>query len=183
VLDPVNVPLPNADALDPAQRQRLLGRYGAAAPHLTEAAQPGELEEIPGTETLWAELRWAARSEAVEHLDDLLLRRTRLGILLPDGGRAILSAVRAICQRELGWNDARWEAEVAAYLQLWDCCYSLPPKASIPDWHAMLADAKAERAERRPRRKKIMAGSVLGAALLGLGIAGLVIYFKDQERA
>jgi glycerol-3-phosphate dehydrogenase len=182
VLDPVDVPLPNADALDAVQRQRLLGRYGAAAPDLTEAAQPGELEEIPGTETLWAELRWAARSEAVEHLDDLLLRRTRLGILLPKGGREILPEVRTICQRELSWDDARWEAEVAAYLELLDCCYSLPPQDSIPDWHAMLTHAEAERAERRPRRKKIMAGSLLGAALLGLGIAGLVIYFKGRDR-
>ncbi len=182
VLDPVDIPLPSADALDAAQRQRLLGRYGAAAPHLTEAAQPGELEAIPGTETLWAELRWAARSEAVEHLDDLLLRRTRLGILLPEGGREILSDVRAICQRELGWDDARWETEAAAYLELWDCCYSLPSKASIPDWHAMLVDAEAERAERQPRRRKLITGSVLGAVLLGLGIAGLVIYFKDRDR-
>ncbi len=182
VLDPVDVPLPSANALDAAQRQRLLGRYGAAAPHLTEAAQPGELEAIPGTETLWAELRWAARSEAVEHLDDLLLRRTRLGILLPEGGREILSDVRAICQRELGWDDARWETEAAAYLELWDCCYSLPSKASIPDWHAMLVDAEEERAERQPRRRKLITGSVLGAVLLGLGIAGLVIYFKDRDR-
>ena len=182
VLDPVNVPLPDADALDDAQRQRLLGRYGAAAPRLTEAAEPGELTEIPGTETLWAELRWAARSEAVEHLDDLLLRRTRLGILLPDGGREFLPETHAICQRELGWDDARWEAEVAAYLDLWDCCYSLPPKATIPDWKAALAAAEAQRAERRPRRRKIITGSVLGAALLGLGIAGLVIYFKGRDR-
>jgi glycerol-3-phosphate dehydrogenase len=181
VLDPVDVPLPNADALGPAQHQRLLGRYGAAAPHLTEAAQPGELEEIPGTETLWAELRWAARSEAVEHLDDLLLRRTRLGILLPEGGREILPEVRAICQRELGWDDARWEAEVTAYLELSDCCYSLPPQDSIPDWHAMLADVKTKRAEQHPRRRKLITGSVLGAVLLGLGIAGLVIYFRNQE--
>jgi len=31
-------------------------------------------------------LRWAARAEAVSHLDDLLLRRVRLGLLLPGGG-------------------------------------------------------------------------------------------------
>jgi glycerol-3-phosphate dehydrogenase len=181
VLNPVDVPLPGGEDLEPAQRQRLLGRYGAAAPHLTEAAQPGELEEIPGTETLWAELRWAARSEAVEHLDDLLLRRTRLGILLPEGGRAILPNVRAICQRELSWDDIRWEAEVTAYLELWDCCYSLPPKASIPDWKAALTNADAQRTERHPRRRKIMAGSVLGAILLGLGIAGGMIYLRNQE--
>jgi glycerol-3-phosphate dehydrogenase len=42
---------------------------------------------IPNTNVLWAELRWAARSEGVVHLDDLLLRRVRLGLLLAAGRR------------------------------------------------------------------------------------------------
>ncbi|MGC9398230.1 MAG: glycerol-3-phosphate dehydrogenase/oxidase [Anaerolineae bacterium] len=181
MLDPVDVPLPQGEALTPDRRRRLLGRYGAAAPALTEAAQSGELVEIPGTETLWAELRWAARSEAVEHLDDLLLRRTRLGLLLPHGGREILPRVRALCQPELGWDEARWEGEVAAYLKLWDRCYSLPPKASIPDWKAALVKAQARRAEARPRRRKLLVGSLLGATLLGLGVVGGVWYLRKAE--
>jgi len=74
----------------------------------------------------WAELRWAARAEAVCHLDDLLLRRVRLGLLLPGGGEELLPRVRAICQPELGWSDRRWEAEAEAYLELWHRCYSVP---------------------------------------------------------
>jgi len=141
VLDRVDGPLPAA-GLDEAQRRRLLGRYGAEAPALVAAAAPGELEAIAGTQTLWAELRWAARAEGVGHLDDLLLRRVRLGLLLEEGGRAILPQVRAVVQRELGWSDARWEEEEAAYLDLWRRAYYLPAGESIPDWHAAaLAEA------------------------------------------
>jgi glycerol-3-phosphate dehydrogenase len=106
--------------------RRLAGRYGDLAVRLLEEAQEGELERIPGTETMWAELRWAARSEMVVHLDDLLLRRTRLGQLLPRGGETLLPAIRLISQQELGWDDARWNAEAERYMALWRSCYSLP---------------------------------------------------------
>jgi glycerol-3-phosphate dehydrogenase len=108
------------------QAQRLIGRYGAMVEDLIAAAQDGELEAIPGTETLWAQLRWAARNESVQHLEDLMLRRSRLGIQLAQGGAAVLGRVRAICQPELGWDDQRWAAEEAAYLALCRAHYSLP---------------------------------------------------------
>jgi glycerol-3-phosphate dehydrogenase len=112
--------------LPAGQAQRLAGRYGDRAAALVAAAAPDELGVIPGTQTLWAQLRWAARHEAVAHLDDLLLRRTRIGILTRGGGRHLLRRVRAICQPELGWSDERWEAEAAAYLALCGRHYSLP---------------------------------------------------------
>ena len=59
------------------------GRYGAQAEALVGAAKEGELEEVPGTETLWAQLRWAARHESVQRLEDLMLRRSRPGIPHP----------------------------------------------------------------------------------------------------
>lgn len=113
-------------ALRGTQRARIEGRYGAATGELIAAARPGELELIPGTQTHWAELRWAARAEAVLHLEDLMLRRTRLGLQLRDGGAAELPRIRAMCQGELGWSDARWEQSQAAYLALWNSNYSLP---------------------------------------------------------
>jgi len=122
------VALPQAPRRMPAPLlRRLAGRHGPQAQALVDAAQDGELAPIPGTETLWAELRWAARAEAVEHLDDLLLRRTRIGLLLRGGGADIMERIRAICQAELGWPDARWEREQAAYAALWARHYSLPP--------------------------------------------------------
>ncbi|HZV66155.1 MAG TPA: glycerol-3-phosphate dehydrogenase/oxidase [Telluria sp.] len=104
--------------------RRLLGRYGQYAQDLLDAAQDGEMERIPGTESLWAELRWAARAEAVLHLEDLLLRRTRLGLQLRHGGADIMPRIRSICQLELGWSGERWGTEQAAYLALWDACHS-----------------------------------------------------------
>lgn len=124
MFDPVPSTLPGAEALDSAARLRLLGRHAADAAALVSAAQPGELELIPGTESRWAELRWAARDEGVVHLDDLLLRRVRLGLLLPGGGASVLERVRSIVQPELGWDDARWESEVATYVALWKRAYA-----------------------------------------------------------
>ncbi len=149
VLNPIDLTLPNSNHLSEATRQRLLGRYGADAPALVTAAQPGELDDIPGTPYLWAELRWAARSEYVVHLDDLLLRRVRLGLLLKNGGAAQMSRIRAICQPELGWDDAQWEQEEAAYLERCRQQYGLPPVAEIPNWHVMLEHAKARAAMKR----------------------------------
>jgi glycerol-3-phosphate dehydrogenase len=110
--------------------RRLAGRYGRATASLLGAARElgnlDELERIPGTASIWAEVRWAARAEGVVHLEDLLLRRVRLGLLLPDGGVDVLDRVRAIAQPELGWSDARWEREVAAYRTLWTADYSPP---------------------------------------------------------
>jgi glycerol-3-phosphate dehydrogenase len=125
---PVFAPAPAAaDARVPgAMLRRLRGRHGAAIDGLLAAAVVGEFERVPGTETPWAELRWAARAEAVQHLDDLLLRRTRLGLQLKEGGRALMPRIRAICQPQLGWDDARWEREQHDYTALWHAHYGLP---------------------------------------------------------
>jgi glycerol-3-phosphate dehydrogenase len=72
---------------------------------------------------LWAELRQAARAEGVVHLDDLLLRRVRLGLLAPNGGLDQIERIRGLVQFELGWDDARWQAEVDSYAQLWRTSY------------------------------------------------------------
>lgn len=127
-------PLPLHEGLTEQQRQRLQGHFGRHAAALVASAQAGELENIPGSETIWVELRWAARHEAVLHLEDLLLRRTRLGLLLRGGGIEILPRIRAICQQELAWSDEEWDAEQAAYLALWKKNYSLPPREEIKDW-------------------------------------------------
>ena len=63
--------------------------------------------------------------EGVIHLDDLLLRRVRLGLLLPNGGMELLPRIRAIIQSECGWDDARWEKESSDYAELWNRAYRL----------------------------------------------------------
>jgi glycerol-3-phosphate dehydrogenase len=90
------------------------------------------LEPIEQLPNQWAELRWAAREEGVEHLDDLLLRRVRLGLLLPRGGRDLLGRIRNIVQPELGWSDERWQQEEATYLKTWQSYYSPRPEEKPP---------------------------------------------------
>jgi glycerol-3-phosphate dehydrogenase len=103
----------------PAEVSRLGGRLGAA--HAQFLAETDATERVPlgGTPYSPAELRWAARHEHVVHLDDLLLRRTRLGLVAPGGGQALLPQVRAACQAELGWNDEMWQEKERRYLALW----------------------------------------------------------------
>lgn len=132
-LDPPTAALASAvaaglgEAATPELAVALLGRHGRDAAALcAHAAGPGELATIEGTRTTWAELRWAAHAEGIVHLDDLLLRRTRVGHLLAGGGAAALPRIRALCQGELGWDDARWLAEEARYLGLWRSSYGVP---------------------------------------------------------
>jgi glycerol-3-phosphate dehydrogenase len=188
VLKPIDLSLPHGEAIPEKTRRRLLGRYSSHAPALVAAARSGELELIPGTPYLWAELRWACQEQVV-HLDDLLLRRLRLGLLLPGGGEAILPDIRRICQPELGWDDARWEAELQAYRQLWHQCYNLPDRSLIPDWSAQLAanrQAQALAAQERAlqavdqQRARRRLGAVL--SISGLAAACLSIYWLRRHR-
>jgi glycerol-3-phosphate dehydrogenase len=102
---------------------RLTGRYGIDARAIV-ASPPDELEPIGSTNVLWAELRWSARNEMVVHLDDLLLRRTRVGLLLRDGGLDYADRVGVICRTELNWTEAHWNAERNRYVALWRTHYS-----------------------------------------------------------
>ncbi len=115
-------------------RPRLSGRYGPLAAQVATDVAEADWQRIPGTDTRWLELRWAARNESVMHLDDLLLRRTRIGLLLPHGAAAHLPRIRALCQTGLGWDDVRWAAEEANYRALIASHYSLPPREQIADW-------------------------------------------------
>jgi len=128
VLDPLSAELTwgNSD-LSPAVRVRLAGRHGQQTSSILADTPPNELSPLGSTPALRAELRWAARSESVVHLDDLLLRRVRLGLLLPNGAIDLLEQkIRPMAQPELGWSDLRWEAEAAAYADLWKRCYDKP---------------------------------------------------------
>ena len=110
--------------LDEAARARLMGRFG---PEIQEILDERDLARpIDGSIALWSELKHAARAEAVVTLSDLLLRRVRLGLLLPNAGLDQLPKIRAIAQPELGWDDAKWEREEKAYRATWKKAYSSP---------------------------------------------------------
>jgi glycerol-3-phosphate dehydrogenase len=110
--------------------QRLKGRFGFHIAQFLSEAHDDELKTLPDVETLWAELRWALRHEQVQHLDDLLLRRTRLGLLLPRGAQDLLPSMHELCTQELGWDEARWQCECERYAEIWQRHYSLPESAA-----------------------------------------------------
>ncbi len=121
----------DSPALSPQQKLRLIGRYGHNASTIMLTARENELERLNLTPTLWAELKWAAGHEQVVHLDDLLLRRTRIGSLLPHGAIPIFQQIQELCQPQLGWDDERWQDEVLAYEQLYRQSYSLPQAMKV----------------------------------------------------
>ncbi len=127
VLDPLP---PEAEALlanthlPPSQCLRLIARYGVNA-STSFCAKGEDMEAIPSTNYVWSELRQAAHGEGVVHLDDLLLRRVRLGLLLPNGGQDHMARIRLLTQPDLGWDDTRWRKEVEAYQDLLKKSYRL----------------------------------------------------------
>jgi glycerol-3-phosphate dehydrogenase len=106
--------------------ERLLGRYGNNTPILLSEARPEQCQPIAETLFCMAECQWALRYEAVVHLDDLLLRRTRLGMLLPDGGAQLFDQLKNLCRSELGWSEQQWQTELKRYNKIWQQHYSLP---------------------------------------------------------
>jgi glycerol-3-phosphate dehydrogenase len=119
-------PSPPIKALDPMTAMRYVGRYGIEATEFISSSQPEELRRIEHLPASWAELRWAARTEGAVHLQDLLLRRVRIGLTLPMGAMPWMERIQAIVQEELGWDSQRWQRELLDYQALWKRFYHLP---------------------------------------------------------
>ncbi|HZO36719.1 MAG TPA: glycerol-3-phosphate dehydrogenase/oxidase [Solirubrobacteraceae bacterium] len=103
-----------------AARQPLVARYGAAAQRvLGVAAERPELAHpiVEGLPDLLAEVAFAARYEQARSIGDVLLRRTRLGLLAArDVGTAeLLENVAATLARELGWDTAARSAAIERF--------------------------------------------------------------------
>jgi len=64
----------------------------------------------------------------VVHLDDLLLRRSRIGLLLENGGEHLLAQLQPLCQTALHWDESQWQQEVSRYKTIIGRYYSLPNK-------------------------------------------------------
>ncbi|MBC7663448.1 MAG: FAD-dependent oxidoreductase, partial [Caulobacter sp.] len=127
--DPIFAPQPvptAAFALPHGLRHRLLGRYGAQAGELLRESAPTDMQAVAGTTTPWAELHWALRHEQVRFLDDLLLRRTRLGLLLPDGAAALLPRLEPVAREALGWSAGEWRDQRDRYVRIVAQCYTVP---------------------------------------------------------
>jgi glycerol-3-phosphate dehydrogenase len=111
------VPELAAEALD-----QLAFRYGHAARAVLElAAERPELAEpiVAGRPDLLAEVVIAARAEQARSVADVLLRRTRLGLLAAPSLRTAdsVSAVAKTLAGELGWDDDRTAREAEAWVE------------------------------------------------------------------
>jgi glycerol-3-phosphate dehydrogenase len=90
---------------------------------LALAAERGELAQpiVAGLPDLLAEVTLAARNEQARSIGDVLLRRTRLGLLAarelsPDAkGAGPVARVADVLAGELGWDRQRIEQEIARF--------------------------------------------------------------------
>jgi len=114
--------LPRVEGVREAAYAPLAARYGHAAHDvLALAATRGELAQpvVEGQPDLLAEVVHAARSEQARTVGDVLLRRTRLGLVAardvaaPDG--AVARRVAAAMASETGWDAAAQEAAAGAF--------------------------------------------------------------------
>ncbi|MBV9213478.1 MAG: hypothetical protein JOZ25_07500, partial [Actinobacteria bacterium] len=106
-------------------RELLAHRYGYAARDvlaMVEAEPQLGRRIVPELPDLLAEAPFAARNEQAHTLGDVLLRRTRLGILdaprLAAPGAPEARAVAEAMGAELGWDEARIGRELAAWESL-----------------------------------------------------------------
>lgn len=123
--------LPGPAPSDVEGPERLVGRFGQHAAEVLAACP--DHRALGGTRFTLPELVYAAEHEAVVHLDDLLLRRTRLGLLLPEGGANLLAEIEPLVRPALGWTPAEWAEESARYRALWRRAYSPERIERAPD--------------------------------------------------
>ena len=113
-----------AHGVEPGVASAMARRLGSLSwTALALAAGPEELVPLcDGLDLCAAEVRAHLRHGAVLHLDDLLLRRARLGMWAPAAARAALPGVRRLMMPALGLDRAGWDAEeerFAAALLAW----------------------------------------------------------------
>jgi glycerol-3-phosphate dehydrogenase len=111
--------LPDVEGVGDDTRRMLVGRYGHGAVEVMHlaATDPALARRIsPELPDLVAEAVWAARHEQARGVADVLLRRTRLGLLdarnLTAAGAAGPRAVADAMAAELDWDGARIEREL-----------------------------------------------------------------------
>lgn len=92
---------------------RLRGGAWTALEMLHDPAEARPMSE--GSDLTAGEFRYQLRYGAVLRLEDLLLRRIRVGMWNPALAREIAPSLRHLAQEELGWSTARWDQELDSF--------------------------------------------------------------------
>jgi glycerol-3-phosphate dehydrogenase len=124
--------------------EHLLGRYGTLAAEVLELVKDDAAlgrPLAPGHPYLRAEVAYAVSHEGALHLEDVLMRRTRLFIEAADSGAAA-AEVAVIMGRLLGWSRRRRAAETRRYLDLVEAERTRPAVDSVPVPGLALAAAR-----------------------------------------
>jgi glycerol-3-phosphate dehydrogenase len=106
--------------------EQLIDRYGTPFLQWLQNTQDSSFEFLPGCSITPLEIAYAAAQESVVHLDDLLLRRVRLGLLQHDGGVNHLEQLKDSIMHILDWTPEKWHDEVLRYKRIIQESYSLP---------------------------------------------------------
>jgi glycerol-3-phosphate dehydrogenase len=116
--------LPRVAGVAETAYPQLAARYGHAAERVLEWVEAQEDLAQPIVEALpdlLAEAPFAARNEQARSIGDVLLRRTRLGLLaardLCDPGSRVPARIGAAIAAELGWDAARVALEVGRFAE------------------------------------------------------------------
>ncbi|MEV6660078.1 glycerol-3-phosphate dehydrogenase [Nocardia fluminea] len=98
--------------------EHLLGRYGSLSTDIFGliAADPALRHPIPGaSDYIAAEIVYAVTHEGALHLDDILTRRTRISIEVPDRGLAAAPEIARLIAPLLGWTEETTNTEINRY--------------------------------------------------------------------
>ena len=125
--------------------EHLLGRYGTLAEEVLHPIRADAGLARPLAEPhpyLRAEVAYAVTHESALHVEDVLMRRTRLFIESADAGVGAAAEVSAIMGRLLGWSRRRRAAETRRYLDLVEAEQTLTAMDSDPVPDRALAAAR-----------------------------------------
>jgi len=157
--------LPRVEGVPAESYAALASRYGHAAHQVLElASERGELAQpiVPGLPDLLAEVALAARKEQARSVGDVLLRRTRLGLLaarelVPVAEGGAVERVAGVLAQELGWSPERRDLECERFAEEADAegilARAVPPETrGAPPETTTTPGAQRPLAPRAPQR-------------------------------
>jgi glycerol-3-phosphate dehydrogenase len=109
-LAPLEGRLVRETGISEACAARMVRLYGTEA---GEIARLGTRALVAGSPVLAAEVDWAVRTEAAATLEDVLYRRIRTALYVPEARQGSVDATADRMAALLGWSDQRRRSEVA----------------------------------------------------------------------